>query len=214
MSTSLDILLIPLSSLVIITAFYMQGQEFIRPMIRGQMVQSLLIAFISVIMGIIESDYDFFVLAVLIVAIRGFLITIFLERAIGSEKHLHEKNVSVAYMFIVSLIFVLISVFIIYSLVFSTISITSIEWNRGILIFPLALFFQGLFLIASRRSTYTQIMGYVEEENALVLFAVFLIPVPLLIEASVFLDVLALVVISSVVVVEKFSHEKVEELRG
>ena len=57
-------------------------------------------------------------------------------------------------------------------------------------------------------------MGYIEEENAIVLFAVFLLPIPLLIEASVFLDVLALVVISSVVVVEKFTHERVEELRG
>ena len=78
----------------------------------------------------------------------------------------------------------------------------------------MALFFQGLFLIASRRTTYAQIMGYIEEENAIVLFAVFLLPIPLLIEASVFLDVLALVVISSVVVVEKFTHERVEELRG
>lgn len=193
----------------------MQGQEFIRPMIRGQLVQSMLLATVSAIMGVIQNDVDFFILAALIVIMRGFLVTLFLEKSIGKEtKHLHEKNVSIAYMFLISLVFVLTSVFIIYSVVFSSISISSIAGNRGILIFPLALFFQGLFLIASRRSTYTQIIGYVEEENALVLFAVFLLPIPLLIEASVFLDVLALVVISSVVVVEKFSHERVEELKG
>ena len=53
-----------------------------------------------------------------------------------------------------------------------------------------------------------------EEENALVLFAMFLLPVPIVIEASVFLDVLALVVISSVITVEKVNHEPMEELRG
>ncbi|EQD60499.1 hypothetical protein B1B_07764, partial [mine drainage metagenome] len=66
----------------------------------------------------------------------------------------------------------------------------------------------------SRRRHFSQIIGYVEEENSLVLFAIFLLPVPIVIEASVFLDVLALVVISSVITVEKFSHERMEELRG
>lgn len=191
----------------------MQGQKFIRPMIRGQVVQSVLIAVISGVLGYIEKDPAFYVLAVLIVVLRAFLVTYFLERVIDS-RHLHEKNVSIAYMFMFSLLFVLVAVFIIYSVVFSTISISSITGATGILMFPLALFFLGLFLIASRKSTYSQIMGYVEEENALVLFAAYLLPVPLIIDASVFLDVLALVVISSVVVVEKFTHERVEELKG
>lgn len=213
MSGIAEPLIIPLSGIVLLTAFYMQGQKFIRPMIRGQLLQSVLIAVISIAMGVIEQNADFYILAILIVILRAFLVTYFLERRIGS-RHLHEQNVSIAYMFLFSLIFVLISVFILYSAVFSTISISSITGIKGILIFPLALFFLGLFLIASRKSTFTQIIGYIEEENALVLFAVFLLPIPLIIEASVFLDVLALVVISSVVVVEKFTHERVEELRG
>lgn len=208
-------LLIPISSLILITAFYMQGQEFIRPMIRGQFVQSILLAVVSVTMWYLTHDIDFIVLAVLIVVLRGFLITYFLEKGIRKDQvHLHEKHVSVAFPFLISLVFVLTAVLIVYSVVFSSIRIESITGNQGILVFPLALFFQGLFLIASRRTTYAQIMGYIEEENAIVLFAVFLLPIPLLIEASVFLDVLALVVISSVVVLEKFTHERVEELKG
>ena len=215
MTSVLETLLIPISSLILVTAFYMQGQEFIRPMIRGQLVQSLLLAVVSFIMGFISNDVDFFILALLIVILRGFLITYFLEKGLRKDqKHIHERQVSVAYLFLISLVFVLTSVFILYSLVFSSITLRSVEGNQGILVFPLALFFQGLFLIASRRTTYAQIIGYVEEENAIVLFAIFLLPIPLLIEASVFLDVLALVVISSVVVVEKFTHERVEELKG
>lgn len=87
--------------------------------------------------------------------------------------------------------------------------------ERGfLLIFPFILLFQGLFLIASRRSTIAQILGYIEEENALILLGLFLVPVPLLIEASVLLDVLALVVISSLVILEKREHEVLEELVG
>ena len=207
MTSVLETMLIPISSLILVTAFYMQGQEFIRPMIRGQLVQSLLLAVVSFIMGFISNDVDFFILALLIVILRGFLITYFLEKGLRKDqKHIHERQVSVAYLFLISLVFVLTSVFILYSLVFSSITLRSVEGNQGILVFPLALFFQGLFLIASRRTTYAQIIGYVEEENAIVLFAIFLLPIPLLIEASVFLDVLALVVISSVVVIEKFTH--------
>lgn len=215
MISSLEVLLVPVSSLILITAFYMQGMEFIRPMIMGQFVQSILIALVAVLMALVTGDYDFIILAALVIVLRGFLVTYFLLKDLKRDQiHLHEKQVSVAYLLLISLVFVLTSVFIIYSMVFSSVKIESIQGNQGILVFPLALFFQGLFLIASRRTTYAQIMGYVEEENAIVLFAMFLIPVPLLIEASVFLDVLALVVISSVVVVEKFTHEIVEELKG
>lgn len=215
MTTFGEDLLFPISALILISAFYMQGQEFIRPMIRGQLVQSILLAVITALMGFITGDVDFIILSALIIVLRGFLITYFLEKGIKKDQvHLHERQVSVAYLFLISLVFVLTAVLIVYSVVFSSIKIESITGNQGILVFPLALFFQGLFLIASRRTTYAQIMGYIEEENAIVLFAVFLLPIPLLIEASVFLDVLALVVISSVVVVEKFTHERVEELKG
>lgn len=84
----------------------------------------------------------------------------------------------------------------------------------NILVFPLITFFQGMFLIASRKSTHTQIIGYVEEENAMILFGIFLLPIPLIIEASIFLDVLALVVISSIIVLEKNEHNPVEDLIG
>lgn len=205
----------PLTSLILVSAFYMQAQEFVRSMVRGQMIQSLLLGLLAFLLGFAESSFDFIVLGILIVVIRGFLVTYFLEKRIPQEKvHLHEKKVDVTFMFLVNLILVVTSVFIIYFLVFSAVNIKPEISTGTIFVFPLALFFQGLFLIASRRTTFAQIVGYVEEENALVLFAMFLLPIPIIIEASVFLDVLALVVVSSIVVIEKFSHEKMEDLIG
>lgn len=215
MNTILEVLVFPVSSLILISAFYLQAQEFVRSMVRGQMFQSILLGALSVVIGFAESDYEFFILAVLIIVIRGFLITYLLERRIPKDKvHLYEKKVDVAFLFLVNLILVVTAVFLVYFLIFSSLHIESAISSGSILIFPLTLFFQGIFLIASRKTTYAQIIGYVEEENALVLFAIFLLPIPIIIEASVFLDVLALVVVSSIVVIEKFRHEKVEELIG
>ncbi|MHB1709585.1 MAG: hypothetical protein ACYCT2_08945 [Thermoplasmataceae archaeon] len=204
-----------MAALVTISAFYIQGEEFIRSMVRAQLVQSVLIAGISFIIGAIESSVDFFVLGVLIIILRGILISYFLEQRISGKSSIkYEPNVNLAYYFLLDLVFIVISVFIIFYVVFSSFKVFGVFAGTDVLVFPLTLFFQGLFLIASRKSTFTQIIGYVEEENGLVLFAIFLLPVPLIIEASVFLDVLALVVITSIVVVQKQTHEKMEELRG
>jgi|GEM_PF-247405 hydrogenase-4 component E len=213
-----DSLIYLISSLIAVSAFYIQGQEFIVSMIRGQSVQSVLIAVVAFIIAWEERSYDFIILGALIIILRAFLVNYFLQKRIPKQKsYIYEGKVNLSYLFLVDLIFIVISVFILYSVAFSGIVLHSFlenSGNSGVLVFPLTLFFQGLFLIASRRTTFTQIIGYVEEENSLVLFAMFLLPIPIIIEASVFLDVLALVVISSIVVLEKFTHEPVEELRG
>lgn len=215
MNTIVEVLIYPLSSLILISAFYLQGQEFIRSMVIGQMIQSALLGTLSFVVGYAESSYDFFILGILIIVLRAFLVTFLLARRIPKDKiHIHEKKVDVAFTFLVNLILVVTAVFLIYFLIFSNLNIVPDIGSRTILIFPLTLFFQGVFLIASRKTTFAQIIGYIEEENALVLFALFLLPIPIIIEASVFLDVLALVVVSSIVVIEKFTHEKMEELIG
>ncbi|MEM0158103.1 MAG: hypothetical protein QXV22_04205 [Thermoplasmataceae archaeon] len=207
-----------ISGLIAVSAFYVQGQEFIVSMIRGQSIQSILIAIVAFIIGWSENSYEFYILGVLIIVLRAFLVNYFLQKRIPRQKvYIFEPNVNLSYLFLVDLVFIVISVFIIYSLAFSGITLRSFLGSSGgssVLVFPLALFFQGLFLIASRRTTFTQIIGYVVEENSLVLFAMFLLPIPIIIEASVFLDVLALVVISSIVVLEKLTHEAVEDLKG
>ncbi|MGP6220700.1 hypothetical protein [Caldiplasma sukawensis] len=205
-----------LSSAVAVSAFYIQGQEFIIPMIRGQTIQSIIIGIISIILSYVFSNPDFLILGILIILLRGVLISeILVSKIPKNTKYIYEENVNLSYLFLVDLIFITFSSLIVFFVVFDSIKIQNI--NVGpvyILIFPFLLFFQGLFLIISRNVTYTQIIGYIEEENSLVLFGIFLFSVPLVIELSVFLDIIVLVIISSVVVKEKFKHEKVEELIG
>ncbi|MCL4437944.1 MAG: hypothetical protein M1616_01065 [Candidatus Thermoplasmatota archaeon] len=204
-----------ISAAIAISAFYIQGQEYMRSLVRGQLIQSLIIAAASFLLAYYERSMDLLILGILLIVLRGILVTYFLLRQIPRRRsYLYERNVSVPALLLVDLVFVVIATFLVYSLAFSKIVPHSVLQNSSVLLFPLILFFQGLFLITSRRGTITQVVGYVEEENALILFGLFLLPVPIIIEASVFLDVLALVVISTVVTQEKDRHEPVEELKG
>ena len=115
-----DTIIYFISSLIAISAFYIQGQEFIVPMIRGQSVQSFLIAIVAFVIGWQERSYDFFILGILIIFLRAFLINYFLQKRIPKEiPYLYEKRVSLSYLFLLDLIFIVISVFIIYSIAFS-----------------------------------------------------------------------------------------------
>lgn len=204
-----------LSALILIAAFYVQGQRYIVSMIRGQFFQSLLIAIISFFLAYVEDSIDLVILGILIIILRGIIVTILLERRVPDRKHyIFEDDVNVPYLFLVDLIFIVVAVFIVYSLAFSSLVPKYSFLGSSDLLFPLLLFFQGIFLITSRKNTITQVIGYIEEENSLVLFALFLLPIPLIIEASVFLDVLALVIISVIVNKEKPVHEVMEALRG
>ncbi len=204
-----------IASMVAVSGFYIQGIEFIIANIRGQSIQSMLIAVLSFIMGFLERSLDLIILGIMVVLLRVLLINYFLERTIPKErKFAYEKYLSVPYLLIADLIFIVLSVILIYKFVFSSLILREDIVQSNILVFPLITFFQGMFLIASRKSTHTQIIGYVEEENAMILFGIFLLPIPLIIEASIFLDVLALVVISSIIVLEKNEHNPVEDLIG
>ncbi len=203
-----------ITALITISGFYIQGNKYIRSMAMTQGFQSLLIAIVSFMLGFVLKEYTFFILGILVIILRMFLVTYFLINKIPKNKsYLYESKISITYLLIMDLIFIIISIFIVYSISFIYIKTTTFPVSN-ILLFPLLLFFQGLFLIASRRRTMAQVLGYIEEENSLILLGVFILPVPIIIESSVFLDVLILVVIFSVISIEKPVHEKMEELRG
>lgn len=203
-----------IAALIVVTGFYIQGNKYIRSMALTQSFQSFLIAIISFMLGFVLKDYTFFILGILVILLRAFLVTYFLINKIPKNKsYLYESKLSTSYLLIMDLIFIIVSIFIVYSISFIHIKTVTFPVSN-IILFPLLLFFQGLFLISSRRRTIAQVLGYIEEENSLILFGVFILPVPIIIESSVFLDVLVLVVIFSVISIEKPMHEKMEELRG
>ncbi|MEM0257285.1 MAG: hydrogenase, partial [Saccharolobus sp.] len=116
--------------------------------------------------------------------------------------------------FVINLSFFTIAVFIVYYFILEKINITSEINSTTLLVLSFILFFQGLFLIASRKDTIAQIIGFIEEENSIIIFGILTAPIPFLIEANIFLDVLGLIVISSILTLQKTEHSQLEELKG
>jgi hydrogenase-4 component E len=197
-----------ISVIIIITAFYIQGQAYYKPLVKMSGVQSIILAILSTFLGIITGIVDYFILAIIIVTLRGIITPYILIKMLGNKFGEREKIKGVASLLVIDLAFFFIAIIIIYEFIIGRI------FHQVELLFPLSLFFQGLYLIVSRNSTPAQIIGYIEEENGIVMLGLFLIPLPLLVEASVFLDVLGLVVISSLLIFEKREHKALEELKG
>ncbi len=203
-----------ISTSIIISALYIQGQAYFKPIIYVQAIQSALISILTFYLGFALKLIDYIILGITIIILRSFLITFFLIRGLKAKPGIRESTRGVASELVVNLAFFFLAVFIIYYFVLGNIGITTEAGTNTLIIFSFILFFQGLFLIASRRSTIAQIIGFIEEENSIVLFGILIIPIPFLIEVSIFLDVLGLVIITSLLTLEKLEHIKLEELRG
>jgi len=203
-----------ISASIIISALYIQGQAYFKPIIYVQAIQSALISILTFYLGFALKLIDYIILGSTIIILRSFLITFFLIRGLKAKPGIRENTRGVASELVVNLAFFFLAVFIIYYFVLGNIGITTEAGTTTLIIFSFMLFFQGLFLIASRRSTIAQIIGFIEEENSIVLFGILIIPIPFLIEVSIFLDVLGLVIITSLLTLEKLEYTKLEELRG
>ena len=111
------------AALATVSGFYIQAQEYIRSMVRGQFVQAILIATTIFVLAFVESSIDLVVLGLLVLVLRGYLITELLERRIpGKGSDLKEKDIGIASHLLLDLVFIMIGTFIIYSLVFSRIT--------------------------------------------------------------------------------------------
>lgn len=203
-----------ISASIIISALYIQGQAYFKPIIYVQAIQSALISILTFYLGFALKLIDYIILGSTIIILRSFLITFFLIRGLKAKPGIRENTRGVASELVVNLAFFFLAVFIIYYFVLGNIGITTEAGTTTLIIFSFMLFFQGLFLIVSRRSTIAQIIGFIEEENSIVLFGILIIPIPFLIEVSISLDVLGLVIITSLLTLEKLEHTKLEELRG
>lgn len=203
-----------ISASIIISALYIQGQAYFKPTIYAQAIQSALISVLAFYLGFALNLIDYVILGVTIVVLRSFIITYFLFRGLKAKPGIRESTRGVASELVVNLAFFFLAVFILYYFVLGRIGLTTEAGAATLTIFSFILFFQGLFLIVTRRSTIAQIIGFIEEENSIVLFGILTIPIPFLIEVSIFLDVLGLVVITSLLTLQKLEHTRLEELMG
>ena len=194
--------------LMLASTLVVQIRSYIRPMTNTVVTQSILLASIAIIIGIRESSIDLIILAILIIVLRGFLVRYVLNRRLPKARmFVREYSHGVASVTLASVI-VLIASFLVFRYAFYP----SVHDPLGAI--GLSILFQGLLLISTRRNSFAHFIGYVEEENGIIFLSLSIIPLPLLIEISVLLDVLALVIAGTVLVTDNVEHTRVEELMG
>ena len=122
------------SAAVLITAFYIQGQRYLISAIRGQLVQSTIIAAIAFILAYTENSIDLLILGILLFFLRGVLITYLLAARVPMKKaYYFESGINVPYLFLVDLVFMVVSVFILYY--YGNRKQEHCEQNKGIFLF-------------------------------------------------------------------------------
>ncbi|MHB8361519.1 MAG: hypothetical protein ACYDAO_03525 [Thermoplasmataceae archaeon] len=193
---------------LLFTGIWAQIGTYVMAKIHVIIIQSFLLAAYAIILGILNASLDLIILGLLTAGLRGFLTGYILFTKLPNRGHLfREISSGVPSITIFSVILLVVSLAI-YHLVF----FPFIGSNIGGIGF--AMMVQGMLLIASRKNKIAQFTGYIEEENAIILLSLGIIALPLIVEISVLLDVLALVIVSAVLISESLETENLQEMIG
>lgn len=191
-----------LGFLLIVLTLLMQWEVYVTSIIFIFAVSSFIVAAFLILLGLShpQEGYLLFILAGLTVAVRGLVIPIIMNRALH---RLYEKPwrvredkpmMGVGGSILVSLVLIIIGYFIYQNSLYEVLKIRSGS-------VPFALFLQASLLVISRRHAYIQMMGFLVMENAVVMLSGWVFSgLPFVVEAGSILDLLGLVVVSSLII--------------
>lgn len=191
-----------LGFILIVLTLLMQWEVYVTGIIFLFALSSFVVATFLVLLGISRpgENYLLFVLAGLTVTIRGLIIPIIMKRALHSlyEKPWRVRENKLLFgtggSILVSLILIVVGYFIYQKSLYEVLKVRS-----GAV--PFALFLQASLLIISRRHAYIQMIGFLVMENAVVMLSGWVFSgLPFVVEAGAILDLLGLVVVSSLII--------------
>ncbi|HTQ63193.1 MAG TPA: hypothetical protein VMI12_00250 [Puia sp.] len=187
---------------LIVLTLLMQWEIYVNRVILLFSISSFIVALFLVLLGTSKPGEGtlLFVLAGLTVFTRGLIIPIIMNRALHS---LYKKPwrvredrpaMGVGGSILVSLALILGGYFIYQNSLYEVLKIKSGS-------VPFALFLQASLLIISRKNAYIQMMGFLVMENAVVMLSGWVFSgLPFIVEAGAILDLLGLVVVSSLII--------------
>ncbi len=200
-----DIFLI-VGFLEIVLVIFMQWQIYLKKIVNTFSVSSYAISIFLFADGIVLNNTNLLILATLTAAVRGFFIPYFIKKRF--KEHYLEREIKptipTAASIILSLIFVVAGYIIYHSTIYNSLNVLGGS-------IPIALLFQGIFLIISRDNAFVQLIGYMVAENSLFLFGGYLFPeLPFIIEGGILLDLIGIVMISGIII--KLREENVSDI--
>lgn len=199
----------------ILLVLFMQWEIYTKKIINTFSLASYIVAAFLFYIGFAGKDIYVIILSVLTAFVRGFFIPWYMKRRIVRDPWREREIkpiISTAFSIIIS-VSVVVFAYILYRVTFYN----SIHLSAGSI--PIALLFQGAFLMISRRNAFIQLIGYMTMENALFLFDGYLFPgLPFIVEAGVVLDLIGIIAIAGIIarMMKDFASDSKEfdELKG
>lgn len=208
-----------LAALMVLVAIWAQVGSYVISKIQVIVIQTSILSTYALLSGIYSVSYELIILAFLIIFLRGILTAVILLRKFPERSQLiRERSTTVPSIIILSIATIIITLIVyrlsLFPILTGITNETVVQENQPIIAIGFVLVIQGLLLIATRKNKVTQFTGYIEVENAMILLSLGIFPLPLIVEISVLLDVLALVIVASVLLSGNMTSERIEELVG
>ena len=191
-----------LGFILIVLTLLMQWQSYVRRIIFLFAASSFVIALFLILLGLHhpQEEYMLFVLAGLTVAVRGLIIPAILIRAIhrlpDKPWRVREAKplMGLSGSILVSLVLIAIGYFLYRNSLYSVLKV-----HAGSV--PFALFLQASLLLITHKHAYIQMIGFLVMENAIVMLSGWVFGgLPFIVEMGVIMDILGLVVVSSLII--------------
>jgi len=193
---------------ILLTALYLQAESFVAPLIPTIALQSLLLAVLLGWLAWTEHSVDLAVVAGVVVAIRGIGIPWVLRHQIKAFRW-KVREIHAAHR-VTGHALAAVALAVIAWFVFE--ETLGPVFPSPAYALPFVLLVQGLLMLATRSNTLVQVIGYLEEENAIVYAAAILVGgFPLLVEIVVFLDVLGVVLVGVILSIQRDVTGTLEE---
>ncbi len=176
------------SSLVLLMGIGVLWRHSLQAYIELFARQSFFFVLCILTVAVYSRDWEIYLVAVIVCVLKVAFIPRVLDRVrrhVGAEVEIRPLvNVPV------SVLLAGILTILAYAVAEPVVALSDLP-TRGSIPLALAVVFVGLFIIVSRRSALTQIVGFLVMENGIALIAVMAtFSVPLIVELGVFLDVL------------------------
>ncbi len=202
------------ASLVLIMGIGVLWRNSLQAYIESFALQSFFFVLCVLTVAVYSQEWELYLVATLLCALKVFFIPRVLHRArryVGAGIEI-RPFINIPMSVLLAGILTLIA----YAVAEPVVALSDLP-TRGSIPLALAVVFVGLFIIVSRRSALTQIVGFLVMENGIALLAVLAtFGVPLIVELGVFLDVLLGFLVMQVFVYrirETFATIDVDQLR-
>jgi hydrogenase-4 component E len=203
--------------LILSTSAFIITQRSLRSLFTVYSIQSLILAFIAVVLYIEHGTLSLLFIALLTLVIKALIIPAFLRRTLvvmPVKRDTEFRYLTPASSILLSAVLLFI-VYISFSNVASEIFSDRLFFLGGVIGVSLAL--MGMMVIFSRKKVVSKIVGYLTMENGVLLFGLFIAEMPFIIEVLIVIDLIMLIMLSTVMAfgidssIEAF-HRKLTQL--